>query len=232
MQQRASLCRALIHEPQLLMLDEPFGALDSFTREELWCVIRDLHAARPVTIVLVTHDLREAAFLADRIFCMSATARPHHRRAARDVPAPAQPGDHLHGRVHRPRARPAPADRHREAGRMTHRARQRGAIAAAPYVFTVGFFALWEAACRLFKVPVFFLPAPSVIAQAIGRVLVAAAVPLLPHAVDDAGRLRHRRGVRHPARHRARRLAHRQRRHASRCWSASTPSPRWRWCRS
>jgi len=44
MQQRTSLCRALIHEPQLLMLDEPFGALDAFTREELWCVIRDLHA--------------------------------------------------------------------------------------------------------------------------------------------------------------------------------------------
>ena len=72
MQQRANLCRALIHEPDLLMLDEPFGALDSFTREELWCVIRDLHAAQGVTIVLVTHDLREATFLADRIFVMSA----------------------------------------------------------------------------------------------------------------------------------------------------------------
>jgi NitT/TauT family transport system ATP-binding protein len=86
MQQRASLCRALIHEPKLLMLDEPFGALDSFTREELWCVIRDLHAARPVTIVLVTHDLREAAFLADRIFCMS--ARPGRIIAERHVPFP------------------------------------------------------------------------------------------------------------------------------------------------
>jgi NitT/TauT family transport system ATP-binding protein len=72
MQQRANLCRALIHEPDLLMLDEPFGALDAFTREELWCVIRDLHAARGVTIMLVTHDLREAVFLADRIFVMSA----------------------------------------------------------------------------------------------------------------------------------------------------------------
>jgi NitT/TauT family transport system ATP-binding protein len=86
MQQRASLCRALIHEPQLLMLDEPFAALDSFTREELWCVIRDLHAARPVTIILVTHDLREAAFLADRIFCMS--ARPGRIIAERRVPFP------------------------------------------------------------------------------------------------------------------------------------------------
>jgi NitT/TauT family transport system ATP-binding protein len=83
MQQRASLCRALIHEPKLLMLDEPFGALDSFTREELWCVIRDLHAAQGVTVILVTHDLREAAFLADRIFCMS--ARPGRIVAEREV---------------------------------------------------------------------------------------------------------------------------------------------------
>jgi len=72
MQQRTSLCRALIHEPQLLMLDEPFAALDAFTREELWGVIRDLHAARKITVILVTHDLREALFLADRVLVMSA----------------------------------------------------------------------------------------------------------------------------------------------------------------
>jgi NitT/TauT family transport system ATP-binding protein len=86
MQQRASLCRALIHEPQLLMLDEPFGALDAFTREELWCVIRDLHAARKVTVILVTHDLREAVFLADRVFCMS--ARPGRIIAEREIALP------------------------------------------------------------------------------------------------------------------------------------------------
>jgi NitT/TauT family transport system ATP-binding protein len=86
MQQRASLCRALIHEPKLLMLDEPFGALDAFTREELWCVIRDLHAERGVTVVLVTHDLREAVFLADRIFCMS--ARPGRIIVEREVDLP------------------------------------------------------------------------------------------------------------------------------------------------
>ncbi len=86
MQQRASLCRALIHEPKLLMLDEPFGALDAFTREELWCVIRDLHAARRVTVILVTHDLREAVFLADRVVCMS--ARPGRVIAERKVDLP------------------------------------------------------------------------------------------------------------------------------------------------
>ncbi|HEY7459936.1 MAG TPA: ABC transporter ATP-binding protein [Xanthobacteraceae bacterium] len=86
MQMRASLCRALIHEPQLLMLDEPFAALDAFTREELWCVIRDLHAASKITVVLVTHDLREAVFLADRIFVMS--ARPGRVLAERKVDLP------------------------------------------------------------------------------------------------------------------------------------------------
>ena len=71
MQQRASICRALVHEPKLLMLDEPFGALDAFTREELWCVLRDLHAVSRFTVVLVTHDLREATFLADTVYVMS-----------------------------------------------------------------------------------------------------------------------------------------------------------------
>jgi NitT/TauT family transport system ATP-binding protein len=86
MQMRASLCRALVHEPELLMLDEPFGALDAFTREELWCVIRDIHAASGVTIILVTHDLREAVFLADRIFVMS--ARPGHILVERRIDFP------------------------------------------------------------------------------------------------------------------------------------------------
>lgn len=72
MQQRVSLCRALIHDPRLLMLDEPFGALDIFTREELWAVLQDVWMARRPTVVLVTHDLREAVYLADRVFVMSA----------------------------------------------------------------------------------------------------------------------------------------------------------------
>ena len=72
MQQRASLCRALIHDPTLLLLDEPFGALDQFTREELWAVLQELWLTRKPTVILVTHDLRESAFLANRIVVMSA----------------------------------------------------------------------------------------------------------------------------------------------------------------
>ncbi len=88
MQQRASLCRALIHQPRLLMLDEPFGALDAFTREELWCVLRDIWEAKRFTVVLVTHDLRESVFLADTVHVMSRRpGRVVHSRAV-DLPRP------------------------------------------------------------------------------------------------------------------------------------------------
>ena len=86
MQQRASICRALIHEPKMLLLDEPFGALDAFTREELWCVLRDLWAERRFNVILVTHDLREAAFLADTIYVMS--KRPGRIVARKENPLP------------------------------------------------------------------------------------------------------------------------------------------------
>ena len=88
MQQRASLCRALIHEPQLLLLDEPFGALDAFTREELWCALRDLHAAQRFNVILVTHDLRESVFLADTVMVMSAGPGRFVARREIDLPKP------------------------------------------------------------------------------------------------------------------------------------------------
>jgi len=71
MQQRVSLCRALIHQPEILVLDEPFAALDAFTREELWGVLQALWMDRRCTVIMVTHDLREAAFLASRVCVMS-----------------------------------------------------------------------------------------------------------------------------------------------------------------
>jgi NitT/TauT family transport system ATP-binding protein len=88
MQQRTSICRALIHEPEILLLDEPFGALDAFTREELWCALRDLQAARKVTVMLVTHDLREAVFLADTVYVMSSRPGRIVRRCPVPMPRP------------------------------------------------------------------------------------------------------------------------------------------------
>jgi NitT/TauT family transport system ATP-binding protein len=92
MQQRTSLCRALIHEPELLMLDEPFAALDAFTREELWGVLQDLWLERKFTVILVTHDLRESVFLSDAVFVMSnrpgriVTRRAIPRSGRRELP--------------------------------------------------------------------------------------------------------------------------------------------------
>ena len=86
MQQRAQLCRALIHSPSILLLDEPFGALDAFTREDLWGVLQNLWMHKKCTVVLVTHELREAVFLCDTVHIMS--ARPGRVIASRAIPLP------------------------------------------------------------------------------------------------------------------------------------------------
>ena len=111
MQQRVSLCRALIHQPALLMLDEPFAALDAFTREELWCVLRDLWQKIGFTVILVTHDLREAAFLADNVHVMSARPGRIVMTKIRRPAAAARSRDRLRAAFHRHRARIARQDR-------------------------------------------------------------------------------------------------------------------------
>ena len=88
MQQRASICRALIHEPKMLLLDEPFGALDAFTREELWSILRDLWTEQKFNVILVTHDLRESVFLADTVYVMSKSPGRFVVKRAIDLPHP------------------------------------------------------------------------------------------------------------------------------------------------
>ncbi|PPE68005.1 ABC transporter ATP-binding protein [Caldimonas caldifontis] len=88
MQQRASICRALIHEPRMLLLDEPFGALDAFTREELWNTLRDLWTEQRFNVILVTHDLREAVYLADTVYVMSKSPGRILARREIDLPRP------------------------------------------------------------------------------------------------------------------------------------------------
>lgn len=84
MKQRASLCRALIHQPEVLILDEPFGALDAFTREDLWQTMHRVKEEEPFTGVLITHDLRESIFLADRVVVLS--GRPARTQFTLEVP--------------------------------------------------------------------------------------------------------------------------------------------------
>lgn len=86
MRQRASLCRALVHKPEILILDEPFGALDAFTREDLWQIMRDLRKQQSFTSLLITHDLRESVFLADQVVVLS--GRPARTQYTLDVDLP------------------------------------------------------------------------------------------------------------------------------------------------
>lgn len=95
MQQRASLCRALVHRPALLMLDEPFASLDAFTREELWDVLQDVWMKQDFTTILVTHDLREAVYLADTIHVMSSRPGRIVARYAVDLERPRRPATSL-----------------------------------------------------------------------------------------------------------------------------------------
>jgi NitT/TauT family transport system ATP-binding protein len=86
MQQRAAICRALIHEPAILLMDEPFGALDALTREEMSLELLRIWTERPKTIIFVTHSVPEAVLLADRVSVM--TRRPGRIIETIDIPLP------------------------------------------------------------------------------------------------------------------------------------------------
>jgi NitT/TauT family transport system ATP-binding protein len=88
MRQRVSICRALIHDPPLLLMDEPFGALDALTREQLMIDLQRMWADRHQTVVFVTHSIREAVFQSDRVIVLSPRPGRIERVWRIDLPRP------------------------------------------------------------------------------------------------------------------------------------------------
>ncbi len=86
MQQRVSICRALISDPKILLMDEPFAALDAITRFELTRLLLEIWSMKKNTVLFVTHNIQEAVFLADRVVVM--TSRPGRIASIIDVPLP------------------------------------------------------------------------------------------------------------------------------------------------
>ena len=83
MQQRAAICRALVHDPDILLMDEPFGALDALTRESMNLELQRIQMDTGKTVLLITHSIPEAVFLSDRVVVM--TARPGAIAAEYDI---------------------------------------------------------------------------------------------------------------------------------------------------
>ena len=170
MRQRVAICRALVYEPDLLLMDEPFSALDAITRDEMNLVLMKMWEEHHRTALFVTHSIREAVYLADRVLVMS--RRPG--RIIEDIRIPfARPrgleiGEtvefneicgHLRGKIQHGRIDGLQVDPHRRR-RARHRCLDRLRL-VLPAAFGAGLLLLWQALVVVFGYPKVILPAPT-----------------------------------------------------------------------
>ena len=169
MQQRAAIARALLHDPEILLMDEPFSALDALTRDELSLELLNIWTQRPKTVLFITHSIPEALLLADRILVMSARPgrvqeiidvdlpRPRSMQTSRSPVSMSSPTISAAGLRAMPTIKP-----------RTHRLKTQ-ADRLAPWLAFVVLLLVWEAACRLLRCR-FVLPSPSAILAATQKV--------------------------------------------------------------
>ena len=171
MQQRTEFCRALIHDPPLILMDEPLGALDAMTREQLRGDLERIWMDKQKTVILVTHSIEEAVQLSDEVVIIS--PRPGRIRTA----DPGLPGKASHSRG--PAIADLPKTGRRDQGHLPGIWRDlmgkavplappanwsgKGWLSASatPLLFGLALILLWEFASRFFAIPMCLLPAPS-----------------------------------------------------------------------
>ena len=192
MRMRVSIARALVTRPRLLLMDEPFAALDEFTRHRLQADLLTLWQRLGCTVVFVTHSIYEAAFLARRIVLMT----PRPGRIAREIVSPLRPEPET-------RLDPAYAALVAEITRRDGRPRSawprmivKTASCAGAGLFGLLALALWEAAVRLTGVPVYLVPGPIAIVGAFLADPIGAAAVAGLHPGGDLRRADRRRGAR------------------------------------